>query len=105
MNAHSITLNSFQASNEEALLKVYNMISYQINQCKLQFITDWEKDHSTSRENTDAQIAELEQKKKEIKHLLSELKDQGRNAEVSFEIKLKSIVPQNGKKLASTEAQ
>lgn len=51
-------------NSQETILK---LIDDQINNCKIEFMMAWERDHSTSPEEKDKKIKYLEVKKEEIK--------------------------------------
>jgi phosphoribosylamine-glycine ligase len=51
-------------NSKETILK---LIDDQINNCKIEYMKAWERDHSTSAEVKDKKIKDLNEKKEEIK--------------------------------------
>jgi len=45
---------------------IIKMINHQINNCKLDYVTEWERDHSITTESKDEKIEILENKKKKF---------------------------------------
>lgn len=60
----SITEKDFDLNASKNM--IIKAIDTQINNYKLQFLTDWEKDHSISFHEKDEKIKALEEEKKEI---------------------------------------
>lgn len=94
-------MNSFeQLQKTKFMIGVYNpllaanmissIIDAHINFYKLQFLSQWEADHSISTEDRDKKIGELKEKKKQLRSLIEQSKEEGGNISLEgiFEIKL-----------------
>lgn len=63
----NITEENFELKDSRNM--IFKVIDCQINNYKLQFLTDWEKNHSISSAIKDSKIAALEAKKRELADL------------------------------------
>lgn len=79
---------------EESGLKTYEskdmiirIIDNQINNYKLEYLSQWEKDHSTTAELKNKKIEELELKKKEIEFFFNKSNSNGSRFTIQFHIK------------------
>ena len=68
---------------------IFNMINQQINHYKLGFLSQWEKNHSTSIQHKENKINELRSKKQEIEAFFNEWNSDNPSLDISLSIEVK----------------
>lgn len=71
---------------------IFNIIDTQINNCKLQFLSKWEKNHKFSAKELDKEIERLNQAKNNLKKLFSQLSSENQRM---FSISLNVCIKKN----------
>lgn len=72
MKTKMIDIEEFNFKIDNTRNVLHKVINSQINNYKLQYLTDWESDHSISSNTKDEKIKALEEKKDSLNVLLSE---------------------------------
>ncbi|MEZ4936171.1 MAG: hypothetical protein R2799_01105 [Crocinitomicaceae bacterium] len=89
METRKVVIDKLDLSNPTSRKLILNMIDDQIKDYKLQYLINWEKDHSLSSSETKNKIKALETKKEELKQLFSEKLPENTLGEISFTINLR----------------
>jgi len=91
MESKKIKIEEFNCKVNYSRNMIFRLLDSQINNYKLQFLANWEGDHSTSPCLKDSKIKELEAMKNEINNLFKECGDKASlvNLSISLDIKIK----------------
>lgn len=87
MKTKKVAINEQGLTIDEGKSMILKMIDNQINDCKLQFITNWEKNHQLSEEKKNKRINQLTKIKKELKDFMSQIEN-NTDAKFSFSLNL-----------------
>lgn len=99
MNTNTVIIDDLNLSKKESKEVLLSMINQQINHCKIQYLSKWERDHSTSIEGSRSMVQQLERKKSEIEDLIDTLEDE--SLQISFQIHVKSKKANKKRKLVN----
>ncbi len=92
MTTKTINIIEFDLEVFKSKNMILKLIDDQINNYNLQFLRDWERNHSTSSEVKNAKIKALEAKKTEIQALFDECEANNTLVDfnISIDVKLKT---------------
>jgi len=96
MTTKSISINEFDLQVFKSKSMILKLIDEQINNYNLQFLTEWEKNHSVSPKDKTAKINVLEAKKAEIQALFDECETNNTLVDfnITIDVKLKTPEPE-----------
>lgn len=86
MNKKTITVEETGFQIQDARSFIIEVIDSQINNHKVQFLADWQRDHNLSSKEKDHKIEKLESAKNDLLDFLQENNSEGRK--VSFTLNL-----------------
>jgi hypothetical protein len=86
MTTKTITINEFDLEIFKSKSLILRLIDDHINNCNIQFLQDWEKNHSISSAEKSEKVKALEAKKEEIKALFENCK--AKDSLVDFNISI-----------------
>jgi hypothetical protein len=95
METKKISIEESNLGLFESKSMILKLIDDQINNYKIKFLADWERDHTTSAQSNELKIQALESKKKEIQEILSNFKSS--SALVDFNISIDMTVRSTAK--------
>jgi hypothetical protein len=89
METTKFIINELGLQKQAAKELILKTINNQINHCKLEYLSQWERDHSTTAESKEKKIEILENKKRELDEYFNEYHSTNShiNLNISFEIK------------------
>lgn len=87
----SIEELGLSASNSRSM--IFRLIDSQIMNIKMQYQTDWEKNHDTSPVEKDLKIAALKAKKAELNALFKELRENNKKVDFKLNIEVDTAAP------------
>lgn len=92
MTTKTININEFDLEIVKSKSMILKLIDDQINNYNLQFLREWERNHSTSSAEKKAKIKALEAKKTEIQALFDECEANNTIVDfnISIDVKMKS---------------
>lgn len=99
MTTKTININEFDLDVFKSKSMILKLIDDQINNYNLQFLREWERNHSTSSEEKKTKIKALEAKKTEIQALFDEC--EANNTIVDFNISIDVKMKSPARELAS----
>lgn len=86
MNSRTVKLEESGLEMRSGRRMIFKILDTQINNYKLQFITDWEGNHDLSPDEKDEKIAKLETIKEELNSMFRDMEYGSK--EVSFSLNL-----------------
>lgn len=92
MTTKTISINEFDLEVFKSKNMILKLIDDQINNYNLQFLREWERNHSISSEGKNAKVKALEAKKAEIQALFDECESNNTIVDfnISIDVKMKS---------------
>ena len=79
---------------------ILNMLNEQINHYKVEYLSEWEKDHATSKEFLNAKIEALTAKKEEINKVFADIDLKDASPKMMLSINLENTSVKHEKELA-----
>ena len=97
MQSNKFTIEECGIQNHESKEMIIKMINNQINTYKLEYLSQWERDHSITPDSINKKIEALRAKKKEIEGFFSETNHVNPTIDlsVSFELKVLDQTPES----------
>lgn len=92
--AKTIVIEETDLDIQEGKNMLINLLNNQINNYKLKYLNDWEKNHNISPVDKDQKINQLEKLKNELRDFLAEYNfdDKKLNFTISFDLKFTETV-------------
>lgn len=92
MGTTSLIINELGLKNKEARELIINTINSQIVNYNLEYLSQWEGDHSTSAESKDKKIEILENKKREVNEYFNKYLSSNSHLNLKLSIEVKEII-------------
>lgn len=89
MKTNKFNIEECGLAKSESKDLIFKILNNQIRNCKAQYFSEWERDHSTTSEVTDAKIAALKEKKREIEAFFQDCSENESCMDVNISIELK----------------
>lgn len=90
-NIQIVEFNDGDFTSSEMNELMIKMIDDRINHQKIQYLRNWERNHSTSRVPYIKKIAELKQKKNELTNIIAQAKEKHKKVNIQDRIQFKLV--------------
>jgi hypothetical protein len=92
METTKFTFNELGLKNKSAKELIIKAINNQINNYKIEYLSQWEREHSTTAESKDKKIEALENKKREVIKYFNEYDSTNSHLNLSLSIEVKEMI-------------
>jgi hypothetical protein len=91
MKLNKLSIGEFGLKRQESKKLIIGMLNNQINNCKLEYISEWERNHLTTPQSKDKKIEILEAKKKDLEIFFNDYKSTNSLLKFDISIEIKEV--------------